>query len=453
MPLRERARVARRVVDLVLDRREEAMDLVQAESGKARAHALEEVLDIAIVARYYANTAPKVLAPQRRQGALPLLTSTRQLAHPKGVVGIISPWNYPLTLAVTDPLPALLAGNAVVIKPDSQTPLCALFGAELLADAGLPEDLLQVVTGPGRSVGTGIIDRADFVCFTGSTATGRTVAQRAGERLIGASLELGGKNAQVVCEDADVAKAVEGTVRGAFASGGQLCVSVERVLVHRSLHAEFTTRLADRVRAMRVGPGPGWDVEMGSLVSEAQLRTVTEHVEDARARGAVVLAGGKPRPDLGPLFYEPTVLTDVTPDMVCATEETFGPVISVAAFDTDDEAVARANDTSYGLNASVWSRSARHGRAVGERLRAGTVNVNEGYAAAWASVDSPMGGMGESGLSRRHGAEGILKYTEAQTLAVQRLLPVAPPPFLGAQRYADVMSTALRVLARVPFYK
>lgn len=422
VPVRQRAAVLLRLHDLVLEHQGEALDLIQLESGKSRAHAFEEVADVAIVARHYARTGPRLLADRKRPGLVPLLSTSTEVRHPKGVVGIIAPWNYPLTLAVSDALPALLAGNAVVLKPDSQTPLTALWAADLLDRAGLPDGLLQVVVGDGRVVGTAIVDRADYVCFTGSTATGRVVAQRAAHRLVGSSLELGGKNSLYVTEDVDVDVAAEGAARASYASAGQLCVSTERVLVHEAVADSFTEAFLRRVGRLRLGAALDFSADIGSLVSRAQLEAVTRHVDGAVAGGARVLAGGRPRPDVGPLFYEPTVLDGVADDVECWTDETFGPVVSLRTVSGDDEAVALANDTPYGLNASVWVRDTRRGGALARRIQAGTVNVNEGYIAAWASVGAPMGGMKESGLSRRHGVEGLTKYTESQTVGVHRLV-------------------------------
>lgn len=449
-PAGERAAMLLRLHDLLLDRQDEALDLVQLETGKARGHAFEEVADSAIVARYYGVRAPGALRPRRRRGALPLLTATVEHRRPYGLVGVIVPWNYPLSLAATDALPALAAGCTVLLKPDLQTSFTALWLAERLDEVGLPEDVLQVVTGEGPELGPPIIESADYVAFTGSTKTGRIVARDAGERLVGCSLELGGKNALLVLPDADLARAVPGVVRGSFASAGQLCTSAERLFVHVSVWDAFVPAFVERTRALRLGARFDFDADMGSLVSARQLERVEAHVRDAVARGARVLAGGRARPDLGPYFYEPTILEGVTEGMQCFGEETFGPVVALYRFESLDDAVARANATPYGLNASVWTRDPRAARDLAARLAAGMVNVNEGYAAGWASVDSPMGGMKDSGLGRRHGLEGLLKYTEAQTVAVQRGLAIGPPARLGHAGWARLLTRLLRLVRWVP---
>ncbi|MFW6090267.1 MAG: succinic semialdehyde dehydrogenase [Actinomycetota bacterium] len=448
-PVRERAQVVGRIHDRVLDRQSEIADLVQAESGKARRDAFEEIGDVALAARYAAVRGPRVLRDKRHAGLFPGLTQAIEVRHPKGVVGVVSPWNYPLTLAISDNLPAFVAGNAVVHKPDTQAILTALLARAVAVEAGLPAGLWQIVAGDGPTVGGAVIEHADYVSFTGSTAVGRQVGARAGERLVGASLELGGKNALVVLDDADVDRAAECAVRGCFANAGQLCIGIERIVVASSVRAEFTERFLDRVARLRVGPAFDYSTDMGSLVSRAQLDKVTEHVEDAVSKGATVLAGGKPRPDLGPWFFEPTVLTGVRPEMLAARDETFGPVVAIYEAGTDDEAVAIANDSPYGLNAGVCTGDVRRGVAVARRIRAGAVNVNEAYGAAWGSHHLPMGGMGASGLGRRHGEAGILRYTEPQGIAVQRLHGIAPPGRMGYDTFAKAMTGALRVMRRL----
>jgi succinate-semialdehyde dehydrogenase/glutarate-semialdehyde dehydrogenase len=449
-PLAQRARVLLRFHDLLLGLRELVLDVTQAETGKARTSAFEELADAAMTARYYARSGRAHLRPRRRQGASPGLTKAVEHLVPKGVVGVISPWNYPLTLAVSDALPALMAGNAVVLKPDAQTPFTALVAVELLHEAGLPPELFGVVTGDGPTLGPPLVEQVDYVMFTGSTRTGRTVAEQCARRLIGFSAELGGKNPMLVLADCDLPRTVEGAVRACFSNSGQLCISIERLYVEDAVYDHFVPAFLERVRTLRLGAGRDWDVEMGSLVSERQLGLVQRHVDDAVRQGARVLVGGRARPDLGPSFYEPTVLEGVQHGMQLRDEETFGPVVSLYRVRDADEAVERANDSRYGLNASVWT-SARRGEQLAVRLRAGTVNVNEGYAAAWASHDAPMGGMRESGVGRRHGREGIVKYCEPQTVAVQRLLPIAPVGGMSGQQYARTMTAAAHVLKRLPW--
>jgi succinate-semialdehyde dehydrogenase / glutarate-semialdehyde dehydrogenase len=447
-PIRERARIVLRMHDLVLERQHEVMDLIQVENGKARRDAFLEVADIANTARYYARTARSTLRTKHRTGLLPGLTSTRELRQPKGVVAIVSPWNYPLALGAGDTIPALVAGNAVVQKPDNQTALTALWALSIAREAGLPDDVWQLVLGRGATIGTPLTEHADYVMFTGSTPSGRRIAEQAGARLIGCSLELGGKNAMLVLDDADLDRTVEGAVRACFSSSGQLCISIERMYVQDGIFDAFVPRFVDAVKNMRLGAGYDFGYDMGSLTTADQLATVAAHVEDALANGATLLAGGAARPDLGPLFFEPTVLTGTTPTAKCFGDETFGPLVSIYRFRDIDDAIERANDTAYGLNASVWSRSVKRGREVASRLHAGTVNINEGYAAAWGSVDAPMGGVGDSGLGRRHGSEGLLKYTEAQTLARQRLMNLTPPGRMSHDTFAKVMTRALALMRR-----
>jgi succinate-semialdehyde dehydrogenase / glutarate-semialdehyde dehydrogenase len=444
----ERARIVGRIHDLILDRHSTIADVVQAESGKARRDAFEEIADVALAARYAVVRGPRLLKDHRRTGLIPGLTVAIEVRHPVGVVGVISPWNYPLTLAISDSLPAFVAGNAVVHKPDTLGVLTALLARSIAVEAGLPEALWQIVVGDGRTIGAAVVEHANYVSFTGSTATGRTIARRLGERLVGASLELAGKNALLVLDDADLDRVAEGAVRACFGNAGQLCVSTERVYVAEPAYDEFLSRFLDRVQGIRLGPAYDYSCDMGSLVSQAQLDKVTRHVEDAVAKGARVLTGGSQRPDLGPWFFEPTVLDGVRPGMLAADEETFGPVASVCSVPDDAAAVAAANATSYGLNASVWTSNRDRGVAVAKQLRYGTVNVNEGYAATWGSHDLPLGGMKDSGLGRRHGRDGILRYTEPQGIAIQRMHNIGPIGGMSFDRFADSLIHAFRVMRR-----
>jgi succinate-semialdehyde dehydrogenase/glutarate-semialdehyde dehydrogenase len=449
-PVTERQRVLIRLHDLVLERQSEALDLVQVEAGKSRLDAFDEVSAVALVAAYYGKHSAKILADKRRAGVIPVLTRAGEIRHPKGVVGIVSPWNYPLALTAMDVLPALAAGNAVVQKPDNQTALSALWLHELAEEAGLPAPAWQIMLGRGSTIGTALVEESDHLCFTGSTTTGKALAAQVAQRLISYSLELGGKNPMIVLPDADVAKAAAGAVTACFSSAGQLCVSVERIYVHETIRDAFTKAFVAKTAALRLGGALDYSAQMGSLTSADRLKTVTAHVEDARAKGATVLTGGRARPDLGPLFYEPTILSGVTEDVTLFAEETFGPVVSIYGYTDVTEAIERANDTPFGLNASVWSRNSRAGWEVAARLKAGTVNVNEGYAATFGSVSLPMGGMKESGVGRRNGAEGLLKYTESQSIAVQRGLKLRPGRGIPPRLWAKGMTASMKALRRLP---
>ena len=447
---RKRKKILLNLHDLILGRQEEMLDLMQIESGKARQDALEEILDVAINCRYYAWHGPSILKTRRRKGALPLLTSTRVRHHPVGLVGLITPWNYPLTLAVSDAVPALMAGNAVILKPAEQTPFTALWAAQLFREAGLPEGLFQVITGKGPVTGAALIDRVDFIGFTGSTATGIKVAQHAGQKLIKSSMELGGKNPMIILDDADLETAINSALSGSFTNAGQLCISFERLFVQSGIYNAFIERFIQATEQVNLGTALNYDIDMGSLISEEQLNKVKQHVDDARQKGATILTGGKPRSDIGPYFYAPTIISEVTDDMALCCEETFGPVVSLHPFNTIDEAIQAANATKYGLNASVITKDKKRGIAIARQLHCGTVNINDAYAATWASIDAPMGGMKKSGMGRRHGPEGILKYTEAQTITVQKAFPIGPKSWLPPRSFARIFTRMLKLIKNLP---
>ncbi|MEN9608714.1 MAG: hypothetical protein RLZZ06_645, partial [Actinomycetota bacterium] len=447
VPAAKRAAIFLKFSKLVLERQSEIMDVLQAETKKNRLSAFEEVLDTAQLTHYYGRHAANFLKDKNRRGAFPILTKTREVHRPIGVVGVITPWNYPFTLPSTDVAPAVIAGNTVVLLPDELTPKCADIMLSLMLEAGLPAGVVSIVHGGGRVHGTDLINAADFIMFTGSTATGRIVAKQCAERLIGFSGELGGKNPMLVLSDADVAKTAKGAVRSCFANSGQLCVSIERIYVVEQHYYAFLKAFAAETEAMKLGDGTDWEIDMGPLISEKQFVRVRDQVTDAISKGAKLVAGGRVRPDISPTFFEPTILTNVSDDMELGRGETFGPVVAVYKVASDAEAIARANDTDYGLNSSVWGGSAALKAAA--QLESGTVTVNEGFSASFASHDAPMGGMKTSGVGRRHGRQGLLKYTQPQTIAVQRIVGIAPIGKQTNQAFAKLVTRLLGVWNRI----
>lgn len=441
-----RAAILLRLHDLVQDNEELILDLIQAENGKSRAHAYDELMDLYNCARFYAVNIRKAFGTERHPGALPVLTKTRTQHYPLGVVGLISPWNYPLSLGVGDVLAALSAGNAVVHKPDSQTTLTAILLRRLAIEAGLPEAAWQLVPGNGAEVGDALIPLVDGLSFTGSTQAGKSIAAQAAGRLIPTMLELGGKNPMLVLDDAPLKPTSQGAVRTAFSSSGQLCMSAERAYVHESIVEGFLKELTMALDQQVLGAAFSDAATIGSLTSQRQLDTIVAHVEDAVSKGATVVYGGKARPDLGPFFYEPTVLTGVTPEMDLYAAETFGPVLAVYPVHSDAEAIQRANDTNYGLSASVWSGNSRRAWKVASQLEAGMVNINEGFAAAYGSIAAPGGGVKESGLNHRHGITGMRLWANERTVAEQRLHPLAPSEYISPERFRALVSTGMQLM-------
>jgi succinate-semialdehyde dehydrogenase/glutarate-semialdehyde dehydrogenase len=340
--------------------------------------------------------------------------------EPHGVIGIISPWNYPFSIPATEALAALVAGNAVVLKPSELTPLAALELASLLHAAGVPQDVFQVVIGEGPAGAALLRSPIDKLVFTGSVATGKRIAAAAAERLLPVVLELGGKDPMLVLDDADLDVASSAAVWGAFVNAGQACLSVERCYVHRSLYESFVTACAEKTKQLRVGNGMDAHTDVGPMIRERQLRIVESHVEDAKALGARVLAGGTPLPKLGINFYAPTVLAGVTHEMRIMREETFGPVLPIMAFENDDEAVRLANDSEYGLAASVWTRDSRRGERLARRIHAGTVMVND-VISCFGISEAPHGGVKASGVGRTHGRFGLGEMVRVKYLDIDRM--------------------------------
>ncbi|MDF0530733.1 succinic semialdehyde dehydrogenase [Tsukamurella sp. 8F] len=441
-PLDRRLAVFARAHAMILAEHDLIADLIQVGSGKNRRMAFEESCDVPMVISHYLKVARRLLRPARRGGPVPLFSSSTEVHRPKGVVGVIAPWNFPFAMALSDATPALMAGNGIVLKPDNKTALAALYGVELLLRAGLPEGLFQVVCGDGPDVGPTLIDNSDFVMFTGSSATGRVVGERAGRDLIGCSLELGGKNPMIVLDDVDLDEAIPTAIFSVFANAGQACMHIERMYVQDDVFDEFARRFVEAVAALRVEAGYDYSSDMGSLASSEQLARVSAQVDEAVALGATALCGGHALPDVGPAFYAPTVLTGVTPDMRIAIAETFGPVVALHRFRTDDEAVAAANDTRYGLNASVLGSDPHRCNRIGSRLQAGNVNIGDGFAASFASKGTPSGGWKESGVGTRHGDAGLLKYTDTANVAVLKKQLLLPRPGVRYEKHvAQTLAT------------
>ena len=404
-------------------RKSEIAEAITREAGKPVSEALTtEVLVVLDAARFLIDNAYRLLRdePLPHGNLATKLKSGRLMREPYGVVGIISPWNYPFSIPATETLAALVAGNAVVLKPSEFTSLVALELNSLLHAAGVPQDIFQVLLGDGATGRSLIHSPIDKLVFTGSVVTGKRIATAAAERLLPVVLELGGKDPMLVLDDADVDVASSAALWGAFVNAGQTCLSVERCYVHRSLYAAFLKACVEKTKKLRVGPGRDRETDVGPMIHERQLRIVEAHIEDAVARGARILAGGSRLQEMGSNFYMPTVLADVTHEMRIMREETFGPVLPVMAFDSDDEAVCLANDSEFGLAASVFTRDNARGERVARRIQAGTVMVND-VVSCFGISEAPHGGVKSSGIGRAHGRFGLeemvrLKYLDSDLM-------------------------------------
>ncbi|MFW5772228.1 MAG: succinic semialdehyde dehydrogenase [Phototrophicaceae bacterium] len=424
LTVHERTRYVRRWGDLLWQDRDNAICTIRQETGKNDSGALAEILLVDSSLNYYVQHAERLLSPQNRPAAIPAIMRGRLYYKPYGVAGFISPWNYPFLLAVTDAIPALIAGNTVVIKPSDITPLSALYAADLFQRVGLPPDVLQIVTGDGET-GAALVDYVDTISFTGSTAVGRKVAARAGERLIPCTLELGGKDAMIVLADADLDLAAATVFTGGLENAGQACVSIERVYVEAPIYDRFVERVRVLSVDFNVGNHGGLDVHMGSLNNLRELERAETFVQDALEKGAQLIAGGQRRPDLGPLFYEPAILANVNHEMRVMNEETFGPVMPIMKVADAAEAVRLANASEYGLSGAIYSRNLDRAEQLARSLNTGDVTVNRTNAVA-GSPALPWGGQKHSGLGRRGGPEGLLRFVSTQSIVVDTMVGSKP---------------------------
>jgi acyl-CoA reductase-like NAD-dependent aldehyde dehydrogenase len=417
-----RARIMRRAQKWFFDNADRVLDQVVAETGKTYEDAQLTDFGYTVSALgFWAKQAGKYLADERVPSWNNPVAAGKKLViryAPMGLVGVIGPWNFPIVNSFGDCIPALMAGNTVILKPSEVTPLSALLMVEMMRECGLPEGVFQVATGDGGT-GAALISQVDCVMFTGSSRTGQAVMKAAADALVPCYLELGGKDPMIVCADANVERAANAAAYWSMNNAGQVCTSVERCYVEAPIYDEFLARVTETVRGLRQGEPTGvGTVDVGAVIFPPQMDIVEEHVRDAVAKGAKVVTGGHGHSEHG-RYYEPTVLVDVDHSMKCMTEETFGPTLPIMKIDNAEEGVRLANDSDYGLQASVWTGDVKRGESLARRVQAGVVCVNDAQV-NYTALNLPMGGWKSSGIGTRHGSAGIRKYTKVQSLLVTR---------------------------------
>lgn len=447
--VRERGRRIMRWKNMIWKDQRNAMAMIRRETGKNDASAFVELAVMDASVDYAVSRAPRMLRPQRRSPFIPIIHRAKVTFKPYGVAGFITPWNYPFFNALSDLIAALVMGNTVILKPSEVTPFTAFYAVEMMHKAGIPADVVQVITGDGRT-GAALVDYVDYIMFTGSTANGKKVALKAAERLIPYTLELGGKDPVIVLNDANLDAAVTGTLRGALENAGQACVSVERVYVESGIYDAFVARMLEYARELVVGTGSGFDVHIGSLTNQRELQRCTDHIGDAVEKGAKVVFGGGCRPSLGPLFHEPTILVDVDHTMKVMTEETFGPILPIMKVKDADEAIRLANDSEYGLSATIYTSNLRRGEQLARLIDSGDVSINRPQL-VFGTPSVPMGGEKNSGVGRRNGKEGLARFVKTQSIITDTLL-IAPPSLTQVDPVSLLGMRIMRVLHQfLPF--
>ncbi len=419
VPVAERARIVRGAIDILVEKRGEVVKTLIEETGKTHLESLIlEVLPSCDYINFWSGRAVKELSDEKRKLHGYLRPYKKLMIHyrPLGVVGIITPWNGPFSLAMNPTVQAILAGNAVILKPSEVSPRSSEWAARLLKEAGVPEDLVQVLHGDGETGAALVKGGVQKISFTGSVGTGKKIAAACAEQLIPCTLELGGKDAMIVCEDADIERAAGGAVFNSMLNSGHVCMGVERVYVMESVADEFEERVKGIVSGLRYGVGE--DVDLGSVFWDRQMSIIERHVEDARAKGAEIVVGGESDTTNG-LFYKPTFVRNLDHTMDLMREETFGPIVSVMRVADEEEAIRLANDSVYGLSGSVWTKNIEKGIEIAKRLETGSVVINDA-SMAYGAPEAPFGGMKESGVGQVNGLGGLRGYTHQQPIFIDR---------------------------------
>lgn len=448
--LRERCAKLRRLCEQMMVSRNGLADAIVSESGKPRVEALFADIFVSLdSAEYWSKNAGAALRSERvpHHSIAAKAKSGRLVYEPLGVIAIISSWNYPLAIPMSQIIPAVVAGNAVVCKPSDFTPKCGTLVERIFREAGFPQDLVAVVQGGGE-VGQALIEASpDKVMFTGSVATGRRVAEVCATKLIPSVLELGGKDAMMVLADADLQVASRAAVWGSYTNCGQVCLSVERLFVEQAISQEFAELCVEKTKKLRLGAGNDPATDVGPLIRPKHVERMSDLVEDAVERGAQVLCGGHPRPDLGPNFFQPTVITGVDSSMKLFQEETFGPILAIQTVKDAHEAVQQANDSAFALAASVWTRDTKKGQAIAQQLRAGAVMVND-VISYFGIAEAPHGGCGASGWGRTHGRSGLLEMVQTKYIDIDHMPGTEKPWWY---RYSGDLERAADAFLRFEF--